>query len=283
MEPPQSLGLVAGDGCLPREIARAASEKGCRVVAVALEGFCDPGLEQAVDSIHWVALGQVETLVDLFAREGLRDAVFAGGIRGALMPGDGRLRLDARALTMLEKLENMSDDSIFGALVDELERNAIAVQSQADWVPHLVARPGMLGEGSVTPQQGRDSEFGFRVVRSLGRLGVGQCAIVRRGRVLALEAIEGTDAAIRRAGEWGAAGAVVVKAARPHQDLRFDLPAVGLGTLEAMRKAEATVLAFEAGRTLLLDPDEMIRRARTFGIALLGIACEDAPEAPLKW
>lgn len=283
MQPPRSLGLVAGDGSLPREIAKEARRRQCRVVAMALTGFCESELSQWVDEIHWVRLGQVEQLLSLFASLGIHDAVFAGGVgHRALREDDRRLCLDRRASQMLAALGNVGDDSVLGALAREFEMNGIMVRGQADWVPHLVARAGVLGDIAPTPQQQEDCVFGYQVARSLGRLGVGQCAIVRRRRVLAVEAIEGTDAAIRRAGECGASGAVVVKAARPQQDRRFDLPAVGRGTLRAMEETGALVLAVEAGQTLLLDCAEMIRRCDAAGIAFVAMTGQDVPELSVR-
>lgn len=279
MQPPRSLALVAGDGSLPREIAREARGQKWRVVAMALEGFCDPELSRWVDEIHWVQLGQVEQLLGLFASLGIRDAVFAGGVgHRSLHENDPRLSLDRRALDLLSALEDTGDDAVQGALARELETQGVAVCGQADFVPHLVARPGLLGDTALTPEQRQDCSFGLRVARSLGRLGIGQCAIVRRQRVLAVEAIEGTDAAIRRVGECGVPGAVVVKAARPQQDRRFDLPTVGRGTLRAMEEVGASVLAVEAGHTLVLDSAEMIRRCDAAEIAIVGLAGEGVLE-----
>ena len=279
MEPPRSLGLVAGDGMLPREIASEARRQKWRVVAMALEGFCDASLSQWVDEIHWIRLGQVEQLLGLFASQGIDHAVFAGGVgHRSLHESDPRLSLDARALALLATLKDLGDDAVQGALAREFEKHGIVVCGQADFVPQLVARPGLLGATALSNEQRDDCSFGFQAVRRLGELGIGQCAIVRRQRILAVEAIEGTDAAIRRVGACGVRGAVVVKAARPQQDRRFDWPTVGRGTLRAMEEVGASVLAVEAGHTLVLDSAEVIRRCDAAGIAFVGWSEEALPE-----
>jgi len=272
-----TLGLIAGGGQLPAEIAKGAHERGCRVVGLGLEGFSEPDLEEFVDEWHSVELGAVGRLIEILERTQVSDAVMAGSVgKLALFDERGALRLDERALDVLRRAGDDGDDSILGAVADEIEASGVRVRPQGEWIPHLLPKAGTLGHVQPSAEQQEDIDFGLSVAQALGKLGAGQCAIVRRGCVLALEAVEGTDAAIRRAGELGEDGAVVVKVARPGQDLRFDLPTVGLGTLASMAEANASVLAFEAGPTLVLDPAALTREADRLGMVVVGVECSQA-------
>jgi DUF1009 family protein len=266
------LGLIAGDGRLPLEIARAARGQGRRVIAAAFEGLSDPEIGSLVAELHWHALGEIDSLVRVFRAAGVRESVMAGKVsKTFLYRHRSALRPDARALEILADLRDRRDDSILSALARVLEEEGMRLLPQAELVPHLMAGPGPLGAVRVSPEQWSDLAFGWKIAKQLGKLDIGQCAVVRAGAVLALEAIEGSDAAIRRGGALGGPGACVVKVAKPDQDPRFDLPAVGPGTLEALVEAKAAVLAFEAHRTVVLDRDELVEGADAACIALLGI------------
>ena len=272
MAPRRTLGLIAGLGQLPGEIARAARDRGSRVVGLGLEGLSEPGLERLVDEWHEVELGGLGSLMDLLEQSRVSDVVLAGSVgKRAFFDAQGGLRLDERATGVLQRLKDHDDDAILGAVVSEIEAQGVRVCSQGEWVPHLLPPAGFLGTHRPSREQYRDIDFGLSVARALGRLGAGQCAIVRSGCVLALEAVEGTDAAIRRAGQFGGGGAVVVKVVRPGQDRRFDLPAIGRDTLAAMAEAQASVLAFQAGATLVLDPEDTAMEADRLGIVVVGV------------
>jgi len=267
----ETLGLIAGDGRFPCEIARAARARGSRVLAVAFRGVSDATLASEVDALHWLHLGEVEKLLALFAQAGVRDLVMAGKVsKDHLYRGRAELRPDRRALEILATLPDRRDDAILGALASALEAEGLVLHSQAELAPGLIAGPGVLGACSPTAAQQSDLSFGWPIAKAIGALDIGQTVVVEQGSVLAVEAMEGTDAAIRRGGRLGAGGACVVKVARPGQDLRFDLPAIGLGTLEAMVEGKASALAFEAGSSVILDREELISRADTQQIALVG-------------
>jgi DUF1009 family protein len=267
------LGLIAGRGRLPGELARAARRRGRRVLAVAFEGETDPGLAADVDRLVRLHLGELGALLDVLREAGASEAVLAGKIAKTHMYGDLRaLRADARALALLSRLGDRRDDAILGALADTLEAEGIRLLPQAELVPELLAPEGPLGRVLPGAEQRRDVAFGWQIAKAMGGLDIGQTVVVRDRAVLAVEAIEGTDAAIRRGGQLGRAGACVVKVAKPKQDPRFDLPAVGSDTLDALLEARATVLAVEAGATLVLDREALVARADAAGVALLGVS-----------
>jgi hypothetical protein len=264
------IGLVAGRGALPFEVARAARRRGSGVAAVGFPGETDPRLADCVDGLAWVRPGEVGAILDLFAAAGVREAVLAGAVPKRALWGDAeRLGADARGRELLAGLSDRRDAAILAGVERALRGRGIRLLGQAELVPELLAGEGPLGRHRPTPAQLDDAAFAWPIARALAGLDVGQTVIVRDRAVLAVEAAEGTDAAIRRAGAI-AAGAVVVKLARPGQDPRFDLPALGPGTLDAMRGAEAAALVFEAGATLVLDRAELVATADACGIALFG-------------
>lgn len=266
------VGLIAGHGRFPLELASAARRRGRRLAAVAFEGLADPGLAAHVDVMETLPLGQVERLLGVLRREGVREVVLAGKVPKGILFRAGRLEPDARALGLLRELQDRKDDSILRAVARLLEGEGFELLAQADLAPELLASEGVLGRVQPTAAQLADVAFAWPIAKALGALDVGQTVVVEGGAVLALEAIEGTDEAVRRGCALGRGGACVVKVAKPSQDPRFDVPAVGLETLRVLREGGGAILAFEAGATLVLERDALVAEADAAGIALLGVA-----------
>lgn len=267
------LALIAGRGRLPLEVARAARRRGRRVEAIGFPGETEPALEAEVERLTWLHLGELGALLGTLRKAGAREAVLAGKVPKTLLYGDpSRLRPDATALALLARLRDRKDDSILGALARFLQEEGVRLGAQAELVPELVAGEGVLGRVAPTPAQRADVAFGWPVAKAIGGLDVGQTVVVHERAVLAVEAIEGTDEAIRRGGLLGGPGACVVKVAKPGQDPRFDLPAIGADTLDVMCEVRAAVLAVEAGATLVLDRERLLAAADAAGIAVLGVA-----------
>jgi DUF1009 family protein len=243
--------------------ARAAARAGRDVVAVAHEGETDPALQARA----WVKLGQLGRIVEALREAGCSEAVLCGGIR---KPKLFDVRPDLLALKALARMRSFGDDAALRTIAAVLEEEGVRIVSPLPFVPDLMARRGPLGKRALSSEQKSDAETGLRVARALGEADIGQTVVVRRGVVLAVEAVEGTDACIARGGALGK-GAVVVKARKPGQDDRFDLPAVGPLTISALAQAGCTALAIEAGQSLVLDEDEMAAAADRAGIAVEGI------------
>jgi DUF1009 family protein len=275
-----ALGLIAGQGELPLCMAASARRQGRRVKAIAFPGLTDPRLDAAAD-VTWLQPGEVGAALESLRTAGVREAVLAGKVpKAGLVQGAPELRPDAEALRLLARLRDRRDDSILSALADFLGERGIELLPQAALVPELLAEVGVLGAVAPSEAQRADVAFGLPLARAVAGLDVGQTVVVKGRAVLAVEAIEGTDATIRRAGGI-AAGACVVKVAKPRQDPRFDVPAVGPDTLAAMLEAKAAVLAVEAGRTLVLDREALVEAADASSIALLGVSGNgDAAEEP---
>lgn len=270
---PLPLGLVAGQGALPLLVARAARRGGRRVAAIAFRGRTDPALEAGAE-VTWLHLGEVGAALDALRGAGVHEAVLAGKVPRADLFESAAMRPDAEARRLLAGLPDGRDGTLLLAVARLLEGRGIRLLPQAELVPELVGGEGVQGARAPDAAQRADLALGFRVARAVAGLDVGQTVVVRQGAVLAVEAIEGTDAAIRRGGA-AAPGACVVKVARPGQDPRFDLPVLGPGSLRAAREAGVAVLAYEAGRTLLLEREALVAGADAAGVALVGLR-EDA-------
>lgn len=248
-------------------IAKSAKEKGIKVIAVAHHGETDPSLTDSVDKIIWIKLGQFGKLINAFKNNGVNKALMAGTITKQKM--FGKARPDLKGLAIISKLAIFHDDGILRAVADELSREGIEIISSTGYIPELLAPPGCLTRKKPTKADKEDIKFGWDVAKELGRLDVGQCVVVKRKTVLALEAIDGTNETILRGGKIAQKDAVVIKVSKPDQDLRFDVPSVGLETLETMFEVNANVLAVEAGKTLLFDRSEMIEYADKNGITIM--------------
>ena len=261
------IGLIAGSGKFPLMVAESAKQRGLQVVAVAHKGETVSELAEKVDDITWVGLGQFGHLISAFKSKEVKHVLMAGAITKTNVFSD--VRPDLRGLAVLGKLLVFHDDDILRAVAGELEKEGITVISSATYLPELLAPRGCLTRRKPRKEEVEDIEFGWMVAKELGRLDIGHCVVVRRKTVLAVEAIEGTNKAILRGGELARERAVVVKVCKPSQDLRFDLPAVGLDTVKVMKSVDATVLAIEAGKTLVFDREEMIHLADASGIAIV--------------
>lgn len=264
-----ALGIIAGSGTFPLLVARSARKAGLRVVAIAHEGETDPALEQETDTIVWIRLGQLGQLIRNLKKHGVRYAVMAGAIKKKRMFEN--VLPDLKGLSLMSRLVIFHDDDILRAVARELAKEGIEIVSSTTHVPELMAPAGILTRRKPSKTEKADMAFGWRIAKELGRLDIGQCVVVRRKTVLALEAIEGTDETILRGGRIGREKTVVVKVSKPNQDLRFDVPSVGVGTVKMMSEVKASVLVVEAEKTLLFDRKEMIHLADEKGIAIVSL------------
>lgn len=262
------IGLIAGNGSLPLEFAVCAREQGLDVVAVAHQGETDPLLESLVKEISWVKVGQLGKVIKNLRRAGVRQAAFAGGINRVRLFGG--MRLDWRGFLFLARLRNRKDDSVLRAVAAEVERSGIVVFGAETLLKKSVPSAGVLTRRGLTSAELRDAQVAWEAARTIGSLDIGQSAVACDGLITAVEAVEGTDAALRRAAQLSmGAGGVVVKLSKPQQDTRFDLPTIGPNTIETMREGRLTALVLEASRSLILDPVMVVEAADRAGIAIV--------------
>ena len=270
----EPIGLIAGNGQFPIMFARSAHQQGRCVVAVAHEGETLPEIETVADRVTWVKLGQLGKTIRAFKNAGVAEAVMCGGVTKSKM--FAHVRPDFRGAMFWFKLKQRHDDSMLRALAREFEEEGIQIRESTLYVPHLVANPGCYTRRKPSKQEQLDVDVGLHIAKRIGELDVGQAIVVRDGAVVAVEAMEGTDAMIQRAGKLARRNAVVIKVSKPKQDLRFDVPSVGVGTIKAMADAGCSVLAVEAGKTLIFERERMVREADAHNICMLG--CECPPE-----
>ncbi len=267
-EPLRAIGLIAGNGQLPLLVAQAARARGLEVHTVAHRFEAEAALETLSTTCRWIQFGQLGPILAHFNQHQVTTAILAGGIgRARLFTG---FRPDLTFVRLLATVRSTRDDEALRTLSRFFESHGVSVVSATDLVPEVMVRPGLLAGPALTEAQTRDVAIGREVLAAVGRVDVGQTVVVKKGSIVAVEAIEGTDEAIRRAGRLAGPGAVVVKGSKPGQDLRFDMPAVGPMTLEVMREAGATVLALEAQRSLMLQTSVVTEWAPRLGISVLG-------------
>lgn len=266
------LGLIAGLGQFPFEVARAARRRGERVFAAAIRGLTEPALEPEVDALRWFHLGELAAFLEAFREAGVRDAVMAGKVPKSFLVRDpGALHLDALALRVLSQLGDRRDDSLLGAFAEALESGGIELHGQADFTPELFVEEGVIGKHAPDDALLADVAFAWPIAKRIAGLDVGQSVVVKDRAVLAIEAIEGTDAALERGAALGGPGALLVKVAKPSQDPRFDVPVIGLDTIEVLRRAGAVGIAVEAGETVLLQRERALATADAAGLVVLGV------------
>ncbi len=260
------IGLIAGSGQFPLIFSKAASAKGYQVYAVGYVNEADPTLVETVAALEWLHLGQLKRLVRFFRQNGVCEAVMMGAVRKTRMFTD--IRPDTQAIALAARMRHTHDDNLLRAFAAFLEKEGVRIQPSTFLLPELLAPEGCWTRRRPTRSEEKDIALGWRLAKEVGRLDIGQCIVVGGGSVLAVEAIDGTDATILRGGQLGKGTAVVVKVCKPNQDFRFDVPAIGAETVRNMQAAGARVLVVEAGKAVVFDRGEMVALADRHGIAI---------------
>jgi len=264
------IGLIAGNGKFPMIFAAEAKRQGYSVVALAHREETDPALEKQVDEFTWIYVGQLGKIIRTFQNAGVTVAVMAGGIRKVRLLGN--FRPDIRGARFLAKIKKRDDDALLRGIADELASDGIKIIDSTFCLSSIIPQAGLLTRKAPNAAQWEDIAMGIRVAKEVGRLGIGQTVVVKNQVVVAVEAVEGTDAAIQRGGQLAKSGCVVVKVSKPQQDLRFDVPAVGVETIDAMRQVDGAVLAIEAGKAILIEKEALLAAAEMSGIAVVAVA-----------
>ena len=252
MRPPEILGIIAGNGVYPRLLAEAARKAGVKkIVAAAFGGETDPVLAEHVDLIEWMRVGQLNRLLKFFNQNKVHHAIMAGQIAPKNLFD---LRPDLKALMLLGKLKQRNAESIFAAIADELAGVDVELLPATTFLEDCLVPAGLITGAKLSRCEEEDVDLGWKIAKEIARLDIGQTVIVKNGTVVAVEAFEGTNEAIRRGGALAREGAVMVKVAKPNQDMRFDAPVIGVETIRVAAEAKLRVIAVEAGKTLLLEP-----------------------------
>jgi DUF1009 family protein len=279
-DPRPKIGLLAGWGRFPIVVAEALRRQGCRVVCLGIKDHADPQLRALCDDYAEAGVARLGAQIRYFRRHGVTRATMAGKLHKLVMFRSLywlKHFPDWRCMRMfyphfVTRTKDRSDDTILSTVVEAYAQDGIAFAPATDFAPELLVREGVLA-GRLSDAQRADVEFGWRLAKEIGRLDIGQTVAVKGRAVIAVEAVEGTDECIRRAGQLCPAGGfTVVKVAKPQQDMRFDVPTIGVQTLETLSAAGGRVLAVEAGRTILLDESQVLELARRHGITLAAVS-----------
>jgi DUF1009 family protein len=267
------LGLIAGNGRFPCLVLEAAHALGRRVTVVAIQGEAEPPLVAAADArgvaLHWVSLGQLGKVISVLKAAGATEAVMAGQVKHVKIFSD--FMPDLTLLSVIRRLTSQNTDSLIAAVADVMQEKGVRLLDSTAFLAPLLAGTGVLTQRGPGAREEADLAFGYTQADAIAGLDIGQTIAVKERAVVAVEAMEGTDETIARAGRLAGAGVVVVKVAKPKQDMRFDVPVVGVPTIAAMRAAGASTLSVDAGRTLLIDgPAAVIAAADAAGIAIVG-------------
>jgi len=265
---PNRYGLIAGNGRFPFLVLEAARSQGIDMVVAAIKEETSPDIERQARTVHWLSLGQLGKLIKTFKSEGVTKAIMAGQVKhkqifSGILP-------DLKMMQVLASLATRNTDSLIGAVARVLEDEGIHLIESTLFLEPLLPRPGVLTKRPPSEDEQKDLEYGYKLARELGRLDVGQTVVVADAACVAVEAMEGTDAVIQRAASLANGRALrVVKLAKPNQDLRFDVPVIGIPTVEVLRRSGATAMAIEAGKTLMIDRDELLREADAAAITIV--------------
>lgn len=268
----ESIGLLAGIGTLPVEFLQAVKSQGYRVVTVAVIPGIDPRLKELSDAYYDISAFKLNKIIKTLLQEQVKEVTLLGKVTKEWLYKDHVLP-DLRAIKVLNRLRKMDfkDDTITLAIVDELAKDGISVLDQTKYLRPLMPGPQVFTKKSPSESEWKDIAFGFKAAKLIGGMDLGQTVVVKNQAVMAVEAIEGTDACIKRGGALGRKGSVVVKTAKPNQDPRFDVPAIGLTTIESMKEGNCSVLAIEAYRTLFAQKDEVLSAANKAGIVIVAV------------
>jgi DUF1009 family protein len=269
----QKLGLIAGNGRFPFLVLDAARAMGHDVVVIAIKEEASKEIEEAAArspraDVHWVSIGQLGTFLQILKDNHITEAVMAGQVKhikifGGFVP-------DLTAMSLMGRLKGMNTDALIGAVADLMRERGVELVNSATFLDPMLAREGQLSDRAPTEAERKDLEFGYRMADAIAGLDIGQTIAVKHQAVVAVEAMEGTDETIARAGHLAGDGVTIIKVAKPNQDMRFDVPIVGLATIQAMRIARASVLSIDAGQTLIFDRDAFFASANEAGIAVVG-------------
>jgi DUF1009 family protein len=267
MQTPDVLGIIAGNGVYPRLLAESARKAGVRkIVAAAFTDETDPTLGQHVDLVEWMRVGQLSRLLKFFRDQNIHYAIMAGQIAPKNLFD---LHPDWKALLVLAKLKQRNAETIFGAIADELAKVDVDLLPATTFLEDSLATAGLIVGPKLSRREEEDVDFGWTIAKEIARLDVGQTVIVKNGSIIAVEALEGTNDAIKRGGALARKGAVVVKVAKPNQDMRFDVPVIGVETLRVAASANMRVIAVEARKTLLLERDAIVDLANRSKISIV--------------
>ncbi len=265
----QKQGLVAGDGLLPVKMAQYAKENGFDVVAISLSSDNYNQLKKYCSKVYSFCPGEVQKIEDALMAEGIKQVTFLGKVNKTVLLK--RPKFDTRAVEFIKKAIRLNDDKVMLMIIEEFEKKGISILDQTLFIKNLMIPSGVLGKLQPTPEQIEDVNYGYWLAKESGKLDIGQSVVIKDKMIMAVEAIEGTDKCIKRGCKIAKKNARIIKVAKPAQDKRFDIPAIGLRTLKTMKKHKADLIAVEAGETIIVDQEEVVKFANKHNIVIMAV------------
>ena len=262
-------GLIAGDGLLPVKMAQYAKENGFDVVAISLSNDNYAQLKKYCSKVYSFCPGEALKIEKVLKEEGIKQLTFLGKVSKSIILK--RPKFDSKALDFIKRAVRLNDDKVMLMLIEELENIGITIIDQTTFIKNLMIPSGILGKVQPTKEQVEDVNYGYWLAKETGKLDIGQSVVIKDKMIMAVEAIEGTDKCIRRGCKLAKKDACVIKVAKPNQDKRFDIPAIGLRTLKTMRKYKASLIAVEAGETIIVDQEAVIKYADKHNIVIMAV------------
>lgn len=263
------LGLIAGNRKYPLIFAYEAKKRGVELIVVGFYGETALKIRSYADKLYWVRVGELEKLMQIFKREGVSEAVMAGQITPSRL--FKKITADSLTQRILNSIEVINAQSIFSRIADELESAGIILKDARLFMDEYIAERGIISGGDIDGREKKDLELGLKIAKEIAGLGIGQTVVVKSGVVVAVEAMEGTDSTVRRGGRIGKGNVVVVKVARPDQDMRFDVPVAGPRTVQVLADAGGGILGLEAGKVIILEKEKVMRLCKKKGVRLIGL------------
>ncbi|MDR3112449.1 MAG: UDP-2,3-diacylglucosamine diphosphatase LpxI [Elusimicrobiota bacterium] len=264
----KSIGLIAGNNRFPLLVAQEIKKSGDKVVCIALKEEASAELEILCDKTFWISVGKFQKIIDTLKSENVETAIMAGQVKHVKIYS--AITMDFRAIKIMGSLINKKTDTILKSVADEFAKDNIELLPSHSYLKHLLAPKGLITGQKLNSDEIKNVKFGFKIAKSIASLDIGQSVVVKNSSVLAVESVEGTDECIKRAYQLGGENSIAVKVAKPNQDFRFDVPVIGLQTIDTLKESKCRALAIEQGATLILDKDEVVKKANDLNVTLLG-------------
>jgi DUF1009 family protein len=265
----ENIGLIAGNNRFPFLVSQEIKRSGDRVVCIALKEETDQNLEKICDKIYWLSMGKFQKIINTLKSENVKTVIMAGQVKHIKIYS--AISMDFRAIKVMGSLINKKTDTILKTIANEFEKDGMHLTDSHAYLKHLLAPKGLIVGKKLSSDENKDVEFGYKIAKGIAVLDIGQTIVVKDKSVLAVESVEGTDECIKRAYALGGKNSIVVKVAKPNQDFRFDVPVIGLSTIDTLKENKVRAMAIESGVTLILDKDEVIEKARNLGVTIVGI------------
>jgi DUF1009 family protein len=265
----ENIGLIAGNNRFPFLVAQEIKRSGDRVICIALKEEADQNLEKICDKTYWLSVGKFQKIIDALKSENVKTVIMAGQVKHVKIYS--AISMDLRSIKVMGSLINKKTDTILKTIADEFEKDGMHLTASHAYLKHLLAPKGLIVGKKLSSDENKDVEFGYKIAKGIAALDIGQTVVVKDKSVLAVESVEGTDECIKRAYALGGKNSIVVKVAKPNQDFRFDVPVIGLSTIDNLKENKVRAMAIESGVTLILDKDELIEKAKKLGATIIGI------------